>query len=71
MKSTIYSFFVMLIICTFFFSCQEKPETPRKVPTLWTTYDETSELKENDSIENRRLRYKLLQSKFADRNEIY
>ncbi|MFC7356751.1 amidase family protein [Jejudonia soesokkakensis] len=71
MKPTLYSLFAMLIICFSFISCQEKPETPREVPTLWMAYDETSEVKENDSIENRRLRYKLLQSKFTDRNAIF
>lgn len=71
MRTTLYSIFIVFLISVSLFSCKEETEAVREVPTLWEPYDETSELKENDSIENRRLRYKLLQSKFTDRNEIY
>jgi amidase len=71
MKTVVYSIFTMILVTSSFIACQEKTEAPREVPTLWNTYDETSELKENDSIENKRMRYKLLQSKFTDRNNIF
>ena len=38
---------------------------------LWKTYDETSEIQNQQDHANPRMRYKLIQSKFLDKNEVF
>lgn len=63
--------FLLLVIPTFFLTaCKEaEKEPPREVPVLWESQDETAQLDSQQSHENQRMRYKLLQAKFSDKNE--
>ncbi|SMG17736.1 amidase [Marivirga sericea] len=51
-----------------FWACENKPET--KIDT-WVPYDETSLLAENADHESQQMRYKLIQSKVSDRNDLW
>ncbi len=53
----------------FMFSCSTTKKTT-SVP-VWEPYDETEVLAKNANNENRRLRYKLIQSKILDKNSIW
>ena len=63
--------FLILVLTTFTFTaCKEaEKEPPREVPVLWESQDETAKLEAQQSHENQRMRYKLLQAKFSDKNE--
>ena len=53
-------------------SCKSTPETPVAAPeVVWEPYDETLELEEQAANENPRLRFKLINSGFSDKNEIW
>lgn len=60
MRFTIYFIFFLLIS-----SCSQ---TPTK---YWEPYDEQAELTENQAHENPRMRYKLIQSKFLDKDALW
>jgi amidase len=49
-------------------SCQQRPKT---VISPWIPYDETEELAKNADHESTRMRYKLIQSRNLDKNEIW
>lgn len=53
------------------FACQQAPEEPKTVIPPWISYDESAELAENADHESERMRYKLIQSKVTDRNDIW
>lgn len=57
-------------LCLVFFilSCTQQKEYPEFSP--WSPYDETALIDSSQSNENPRLRYKLLQSKVADKNDM-
>ncbi len=59
-------FFSLLLI--FLFSCKEKPKMT--IPK-WVPFDESAELAKNAKHESPRMQYKLIQSKFLDKNEIW
>ncbi|TMU50648.1 amidase family protein [Flagellimonas algicola] len=48
---------------------EDLPETTKQ--PLWTPYDETVEIQENANHENERMRYKFIQSKILDKNEVF
>ena len=52
----------------FIFSCETK--TKIIIPS-WEPYDETKELAQNVTHESSRMQYKLIQSKFLDKNELW
>ena len=55
-----------------FFSCKnvDKEPTLTEIPT-WEKQDETSELEAQASHENNRMKFKLLESKFLDKNKLF
>ena len=57
-----------LLLMLLFFSCKKQVQT--EIPK-WTAYDETNELIQNANHEIKRMRYKLIQSKILDKNEIW
>lgn len=57
------------ILCLF--ACQQAPEKPVTVIPPWEPYDESQELVENAEHESERMRYKLIQSKVSDKNDIW
>ncbi|MFK8007208.1 MAG: amidase family protein [Saprospiraceae bacterium] len=62
---------ILLLPISFFlfiFSCETK--TKIIIPN-WEPYDETEELAQNTNHESPRMQYKLIQSKFLDKNELW
>jgi amidase len=57
---------LFLLICTISCTAVKKTTIP-----AWVRYDETAELANNAKNENTRLRYKLIQSKVLDKNELW
>jgi amidase len=57
---------LILAVITFTISCKQ-----RELPVVFTSYDETSEIIEQQNHENRRMRLKLIQSKYLDMNEVF
>jgi len=51
-----------------FWACENKPET--KIDT-WVPYDETALIAQNADHESQQMRYKLIQSKVSDRNDLW
>ncbi len=57
--------FIYFIVSITVVSCTQEPKQ------YWQPYDETSEILENESHENPRMRYKLIQSKILDKNDMW
>ena len=66
MKKIILLFSLSLFL--FIFSCQTKNKII--IPT-WEAYDETEELAQNATHESPRMQYKVIQSKFLDKNDLW
>jgi len=62
MKNTI------LLLLLFTLACKQKPKT---IIPAWIPYDESKELAENADNESIKLRFKLIQSRILDKNEIW
>jgi len=62
MKKVLY----LLAIITLIWSCKERQE-----PVVFTKYDETAALEKQQEHKNRRMKFKLFQSKFLDMNEVF
>lgn len=60
-----------LLFLVFAFSCLEKSKSEKKEIILWEPYDDTEEVAASQNHENERMRYKLIQSKVSDKNEIF
>lgn len=64
-----YAVYCFLILG--FFSCKpEKAESP-KDKVLWVPYNDSTEVAANAEHENTRMRYKFIQSKVLDKNEVF
>jgi amidase len=59
---------VILLLLIFTLACTQEPKT---IIPAWVPYDETEELAENADNESIRLRFKLIQSRISDKNEIW
>ena len=64
-------FFLLSVISLFIFSCKTSEEQPVEPAVVWEPYDETAELEEQALNENERLQFKLINSKFLDKNTIW
>lgn len=62
---------LVLCIFTLFFSCKEKLKTPGEEVILWTPYNDSAEVAANAEHGKERMRYKLIQSKVLDKNEVF
>ncbi|GAA0756148.1 amidase family protein [Psychroflexus lacisalsi] len=60
---------ILLILLSFFSLISCKKENSPEFKT-WVPYDETGLIKSNENNESEQLRYKLIQSKVSDRNEL-
>ncbi len=58
----------MLLLMTWMISCTS---VQKMAIPAWTPYDETEELAKNANNESTRLRYKIIQSKILDKNELW
>ncbi|MHA7831207.1 MAG: amidase family protein [Flagellimonas sp.] len=63
------------LLCTFlvigFISCKDKNPEPKEEIVLWTPYNDSAEVAASADNENRRMRYKFIQSKVLDKNEVF
>jgi amidase len=59
---------VLFILLLFAFSCKPEPKT---IIPAWEPYDETEEIAAQQEHESRRMRFKFIQSRNSDRNEIW
>jgi len=57
---------LFLIISSFIFSCKKK-----ELPVLFVKYDETTEILQQQNHEINRMKFKLIQSKYLDMNEVF
>lgn len=63
--------FLPLLLCLFLCTCGPAPKTETGNKTaVWTPYDQSAEIAKNADNPSRRLRYKLIQSRVTDRNEM-
>ena len=68
MKPTTTLLFYITVIFSFFIT---NSNAQNDNTTLWTSYDETQEIKTQQEHANPRMRFKLIQSKFLDKNEVF
>lgn len=61
-------FTLFFLIFIFLVACQPEATTPEF--STWQAYDEKQWLEENQNNENARLRYRLIQSKISDKNDL-
>ena len=63
------------LLCAFlligFISCKDKNAEPKEEIVLWTPYNDSAEVAANAEHENRRMRYKFIQSKVLDKNAVF
>ena len=57
---------LFLIISSFILSCKKK-----ELPVLFVKYDETTEILQQQNHEINRMKFKLIQSKYLDMNEVF
>jgi len=57
---------LFLIISSFILSCKKK-----ELPVLFVKYDETTEILQQQNHEINRMKFKLIQSKYVDMNEVF
>lgn len=62
---------VLLLIIIVISACKNKQETKKEELVLWTSYNDSTEVADNADHENRRMQYKLIQSKVLDKNEVF
>lgn len=60
---------VLLII--FIASCKDQDHSVKEEPILWTPYNDAAEVAANSNHEKERMRFKLVQSKVLDKNEVF
>ena len=65
-------FCLTVLLFASFFSCKEEKKTSNDIPTvIWEPYNDSTEIAENASHENNRMRFKLIQSKVLDKNTAF
>jgi amidase len=62
---------LLLLICVLSFSCKELSKPEKIELVLWQPYDDSLEVAANQDHENERMRYKLIQSKVLDKNDVF
>ncbi len=60
-----------VLLIPFLFSCKEVKKEVQEEVVLWTPYDDSAEVDANQDHEIERMRYKLIQSKVLDKNEVF
>ncbi len=61
----------LLIALFLFVACKKEEKPPVRTLITWETYDEKAEISDQGQHENSRMRYKLIQSRFSDRNDLW
>lgn len=63
--------YVLIVLVLFVIACKEKVADVKQEVVLWQSYNDSLEVVENAEHTNPRMRYKLIQSKVIDKNEIF
>jgi len=69
-----FRFLFIILLSVVVISCKETTNTTKKAPSnkvLWVPYNDSLEIAANAEHENERMRYKLVQSKVLDKNEVF
>ncbi|HET8753148.1 MAG TPA: amidase family protein, partial [Salinimicrobium sp.] len=66
MKNLLFLFLLLNL-----FACKSNVEENEESPIFWKTYDESEELQAQAEHENPRMRFKLINSKYLDKNDIW
>lgn len=53
------------------FSCKERPKVEKEEIVLWQPYNDSTEVAANQAHENQKMRFKHIQSKVLDKNEVF
>jgi amidase len=64
--NTMKRYITLLLAIALIYGCQEK-----QPPVVFQKYDETEALKKQQNHENRRMKFKLFQSKYLDMNQVF
>ena len=67
MKKLLYLLSMLLVIA----ACKTDPKTDASDIVLWEPYNDSSEVAANQDHETTRMRYKLIQSKVLDKNDVF
>ncbi len=62
--------FIVLHLLAIFWSCNHEPKINKSV-LLWSTYNDSVEVRANQDHENPRMRFKLIESKVLDKNKVF
>ncbi len=60
-----------ILFLTIAFSCKENPQAEKKEVILWEPYNDSTEVATSADHEKGRMRYKLIQSKVLDKNDVF
>ncbi|MCW8979743.1 MAG: amidase family protein, partial [Altibacter sp.] len=69
MNATSFLTFFLLILCSCI-SCKKAPSETKQV-MLWQSYDETQEIEAQQAHESNRMKFKLIQSRYRDKNDVF
>ncbi|TMM55981.1 amidase [Maribacter algarum] len=62
---------ILIPILLIAFSCKEEPKVEKEEIILWESYNDSTEVAANLNHEKERMRYKHIQSKILDKNEVF
>lgn len=62
---------ILLLFISLTFSCKDGSEADKKQVRIWEPYNDSLEVAANAEHENGRMRYKLIQSKVLDKNDVF
>lgn len=63
--------FLGIVLIIFIGSCKDQQHSVKEEPILWTPYNDSAEVAANADHETERMRFKLIQSKVLDKNEVF
>ncbi|MAP53952.1 amidase family protein [Altibacter sp.] len=69
MNASSFTAFCLFLLCVCI-SCKKTPSETKQV-ILWQTYDETQEIDAQQAHESNRMKFKLIQSKYQDKNDVF
>lgn len=63
--------FLGVLLIIFIGSCKDQQHSVKEEPILWTPYNDSAEVAANANHETKRMRFKLIQSKVLDKNDVF
>lgn len=62
---------IVFLVLLSLFSCKEQLKVEKEEIVLWQKYNDSAEVSANQNHEKKRMRYKLIQSKILDKNDVF